>query len=405
MTSAPLARRSFLAGATAAGLTAGLAAALPGTAEAAVRGATAADRHGSHHDRDTTPLWQQAAAKGIVFGSSIATWQLDDDYPAVHAREAALLWPEDDLLWYQLKPKPGSRLKFAKGDEIFALADANKQLKIGAFLVWDEGFGDGWSDDDLWGLNRKQAEKLLYGVVTEEVAHYRGRLQAWVVANEVTDPNDADRFGFRTNVPWYDTIGRGYVAECFHLAEAGDPGALRVINEFGFETVNQYGDKPEPRRKAFLKAIDTLLADGVSVQAAGIQGHLLADRFEQRFHPRGYRAFLKELADRGLQILITELDVLDDGLPKNVKIRDRGVADVYRRYLDVVLDEPAVKVVNAFGLTDRYTWLDEDQPREDGAHRRPLAFDQKLRPKRAFDAISRSFAGAPVRPQLWPLAR
>jgi endo-1,4-beta-xylanase len=402
MTASPLARRTLLAG-TAAGLAAG---ALTSPARAA--SARPHGHHGHHaHDRDPdpTPLWQVAVAKGLIFGSSIASWQLDDTYPALHAREAALLWPEDDLLWYQLKPTPTSPLDFTAGDTMIDFAETNGQLTVSGFLVWDEGFGDGWTDDDLWGLTKQQAKKLLYGVVRKEVAHYRGRMNGWIVANEVTDPNDGDSNGFRTNVPWYSTIGPGYIGECFHLAEDGDPGALRLINEFGFETVNQYGDKAEARRKAFLKALDTLLGQGVPVQGVGVQAHLLADGFADKFHPHGYRQFLGDIADRGMPIFITELDVLDDGLPTNIAVRDQGVADVYSRYLDVALDEPAVKVVNAFGLTDRYTWLDEDMPRDDGAHRRPLAYDRMLRPTPAHDAISQALAGAPVRPQLWPLAR
>jgi endo-1,4-beta-xylanase len=62
-----------------------------------------------------------------------------------------------------------------------------------------------------------------------------------------------------------------------------------------------------------------------------------------------------------------------------------------------------VKVVVAFGLTDRYTWLDEDYPREDGRHRRPLAFDRHLQPKPAYHAISHAFRHAPERHQLWKL--
>jgi endo-1,4-beta-xylanase len=390
-------RRSLLVGATAGGLATGFATGLHGPSAEAV---TAAERR-----RTRPPLWQQAAKKGIVFGSSIATWQLDDTYPALHAREAALLFTEDDLLWYQLKPKPKAPLNFEPGDEIIAFAEQNKQLTIGAHLVWDEGFGEGWTDDDLWGLSKRKAEKLLYGVIREEVAHYKGRINGWIVANEVTDPYDANKHGFRTNVPWFETIGPGYIAECFYLAEEGDPGALRIINEFGFETANEFGEGPGPRRKAFLKAIDRLLDRGVPVQAAGIQGHLLADRFGERFHAAGYRKFLRELADRGLHILITELDVLDEGLPKDIKVRDRGVADAYRRYLDVALDEEAVKAVIAFGLTDRYTWLDEDRPREDGAHRRPLAFNRALRRKPAYFAISRAFRNAPTRQLLWPLEK
>jgi endo-1,4-beta-xylanase len=84
-----------------------------------------------------------------VFGSSIATWQLDPEYRQLHARECGLLWPEDDLLWYHLKPTPDSPLDFSSGDRIFRVARRHQQLRIGAFLVWDEGFGDGWSEDDL----------------------------------------------------------------------------------------------------------------------------------------------------------------------------------------------------------------------------------------------------------------
>src|SRR3712207_2679425 len=99
------------------------------------------------------------------------------------------------------------------------------------------------------------------------------------------------------------------------------------------------------------------------------------------------------------------MDVNDDGLPKNRRQRDRGVADVYRRFLDVTLDEKAVKVVIAFGLTDRYTHLQEDFPREDGGRRRPLAFNQNLRPKPAYRAISRAFRHAPKRKMLWKLEK
>ncbi|WP_433158059.1 endo-1,4-beta-xylanase [Kribbella sp. CA-247076] len=387
-----ISRRSLLLGA------AGAAVGVPTVSTVASTGVPAAAS-------GRVPLWRVAARNGIVFGSSIATWQLDETYPALFAREAGLLFTEDDLLWYQLKPTPDAPLNFGPGDEIVAFAEANQQLTIGAHLAWDEGFGDGWSEDDLWGLSRAEARRLLYGVIRAEVAHYRGRMNGWIVANEVTDPDEADRHGFRTNVPWYSTIGPAYIADSFHLAKEGDPKALRIVNEFGFETVNEWGDPPEPRRRAFLKAIDRLLDQGAPVQAAGIQGHLLADGFAAKFDERGYRAFLRELADRGLAILITELDVLDDGLPAAIGPRDRAVADVYRRYLDVTLDEKAVKAVVAFGLTDRYTWLEEDQPREDGAPRRPLAFDSELRPKPAYDAIGTALRNAPERRQLWRLRK
>ncbi len=371
-----IARRSVLLGAA-------------GAAATGVVGALPADAAQSSVANDEVALWRTAFRRGILFGSSTATWQLSDkNYARLFGHEAAILFTQDDLLWYRLKPTPASKLDFTFGDQIIDFAERHHQLVFGAHLVWDEGFGDGWTDDDLWGLDQKSARRLLYGTVKRVVRHYRGRVAAWSVANEVTDPKGKQ--GLRTNVPWYNTIGPGYVARAFHIAHEEDRNALLVINEFGFETVNQYGDQPADRQRATLQVIDRLLNEGVPVHALGIQAHLQADHFADRFHPRAYRRFLAEVADRGLKILITELDVLDDGLPANATTRDRMVAETYQRYLDVAVDEPAVAAVMAFGLSDRYTWLQEDYPREDGAPRRALAYNQKLQPKRARNAISHS---------------
>jgi endo-1,4-beta-xylanase len=381
----PVPRRSLLLGA--AGI-AGLAAAgLPaGPALASAR---------------RPPLWKIARERGIAYGSSIATWQFDDEYPALYARESKLLFTEDDLLWYRLKPAPDAPLDFTYADQIIGFAEANHMRVFGAHLVWDEGFGEGWPEDYLWTISEEEARELLFGTLEATVRRYRGRVDAWSVANEVTSP-EGER-GFRTDVPWWETIGPSYVAEAFHLAHAADPRALMVINEFGFETVNEYGDEPEPRRRATLQVIDKLLRDGAPVQALGVQAHLLADRFAERFDARAYTRWLDRVADRGLEILITELDVLDDGLPAAVGPRDAAVADVYRRYLDVALSHKAVKAVMSFGLTDRYTWLQEDLPREDGAARRPLPFDEDLAPKPAYRALARELGCAPRRRPLWTL--
>jgi endo-1,4-beta-xylanase len=57
--------------------------------------------------------------------------------------------------------------------------------------------------------------------------------------------------------------------------------------------------------------------------------------------------------------------------------------------------------VMTFGLSDRYTWLQEDYPRDDGAPRRPLPYDDALRPKPAYEALSRGLANAARRRPVW----
>jgi endo-1,4-beta-xylanase len=76
-------------------------------------------------------------------------------------------------------------------------------------------------------------------------------------------------------------------------------------------------------------------------------------------------------------------------LPADIATRDRGVADVYRRYLDAALREPVVSTVMTFELSDKYSWLQEDYPRADGAARRPLPYDDRMRPKPAYYALRR----------------
>ena len=68
-------------------------------------------------------------------------------------------------------------------------------------------------------------------------------------------------------------------------------------------------------------------------------------------------------------------------------------------------EQRAVKSVMTFGLSDRYTWLQEDFAREDGAARRPLPYNEELKAKPAYRALVRSLNGAPRRRPLWKAPR
>jgi len=84
-----------------------------------------------------------------------------------------------------------------------------------------------------------------------------------------------------------------------------------------------------------------------------------------------------------------------------VGTRDAAIADVYALFTKTVLAEPAVRTLITFGLSDRYTWLQEDYPREDGEPRRPLPFDENMHPKPPYDALHAGLAGATKREPLW----
>lgn len=394
-----LSRRAVLG--QAAGVSAALASGLPLVTRAGDPSPVASPAASPVTARYThTPLWRTALDNRIVFGTSLATWQAEDaEYLPLVDYEAAVLFTEDDLLWYKLRPTPDADLDFTYADQFYAMAEAQQQLVLGAHLVWDEGFGEGWAEDDLWGLDEATARRLLFDTLTETVSRYRGRTAGWIVVNEVIDAHEDD--GIRRDYPWYETLGGpGFIAEAFQAAHAADPDALLILNEFGFETDDEYDTAADKRERA-LRVIDGLLEAGAPVQALGVQAHLEGADFASRFDAEAYRRFLGEVADRGLKILITELDVLDDGLPADATQRDAIVAEMYGTYLDVALAEPAVGSLITFGLTDRYTWLQEDYPRDDGEHRRPLPYDEDLERKPAWGAIETALARAPSRGLLW----
>jgi endo-1,4-beta-xylanase len=342
------------------------------------------------------PLWQTAFRQGILYGSTTATWQISDAaYRRLYAREAAILSTEDDFLWYRVRPSPTSGVRFKYSDEIVAFAKQHHMLMFGAHLVWDQGYGNGWKQSDFFGMNTSTAKRYLWGTVDALVKRYRGRIAIWSVANEVLNGN-----GLRTDVPWYLSLGPSYVADAFHRVHSLDPRATLLLNDYGYETDDSFALAAD-KRTATLDFLDQLLHDHVPVHGLGIQAHLNAGQFADGFDEKAYRSFLAEVADRGLKILITELDVLDDGLPPNIAARDRGVADVYHRYLDTALQEPKVASVITFGVSDRYTWLQEDFPRDDGVPRRPLPFDRNLHPKPAYTALSTSLKNAPPRIAVW----
>ena len=120
-----------------------------------------------------------AKQRGLFYGTSTATWQISDaEYRAKVRRHANILLPEDDLLWYQLKPTPDSPLDFKPGDKIVGFAERNNQLIIGAHLVWDEGFGDGLDRRRPLGAQPQGEAGAALRHGPQGGAHYKGRVTA-----------------------------------------------------------------------------------------------------------------------------------------------------------------------------------------------------------------------------------
>jgi endo-1,4-beta-xylanase len=64
----------------------------------------------------------------------------------------------------------------------------------------------------------------------------------------------------------------------------------------------------------------------------------------------------------------------------------------------VVLPHPAVAMVNCWGLSDRYNWIeDSGMRRKDGRRSRAQLFDDDLAPKPVYQVLQDGLNAAPAR--------
>jgi endo-1,4-beta-xylanase len=328
-----------------------------------------------------------AETRNLAFGCAVEPEVMDRDqeFAALVRRQADVLTPENAMKWNALRPSQ-DRFEFAAGDHVVALAQAQNAFVHGHCLVWHEAMPD-WTQT---ALDRRTAHTLLLEHIRTVVGHYAGRVQSWDVVNEAVERNDKRPDGLRAS-PWLKALGPDYIDQAFHMAIEADPSARLAISDYGLEYDNV--DWMVDKRQTLLGLLHGMRTRDVPVHALAIQGHLDASR--PPVFGEGLYRFLGQVANLGYEIYITELDVNDQMLPGTVAQRDAIIADHYRAFLKVALLEPAVKMVNTWGLSDRHTSKSTMFPRADGAEVRPLPFDSELRPKAAALAIAEALRAAP----------
>jgi len=340
-------------------------------------------------------LRKLAAEKGLVYGTTISAAQISQDREFVDLilRQVALVVAENEMKWgFMNRGAPGDD-DYGPADTIANFALENDLILRGHNLLW-------YHRTPSWFFDlttRQEIEKAIVERVRSLAGRYRGRVHSWDVVNEPIEPKDGREDSLRTDV-FLEMFGPDYLELAYRTARETDPAARLVVNEYDIEL-----DAPEQeaRRTALLKLLHRMKQSEIPIDAVGIQAHLSCASGPP-FSAAILRRFLTEIAGLGLTIQITELDVTDENGPVGEAARDRLVADTYSRFLDAALDEPAVKMVVTWGLSDRHSWIVRRETyqskwRGDASPSRPLPFDAELKPKPAFEAIAQAFAHAPQR--------
>ena len=355
-------------------------------------------------------LRQLAASKGILYGGfpqrAYNELPQDQQFQRIFKQEYQVL--VGGFFGVTVGPFGANSYNFNQTDTFLNFATQNNLIFRGHPLIWNE-FNSSWLIDKFKASDTTNSEidQIFTNHITAIAQRHAGKVHSWDVVNEAIrvedgrsdNLKDTTKSGVRGEKyrTWLNFLGADYIERAFKIAAQADPNAILTYNDNGLTYSNPYGTSyEEQRRTAVLKLLERLLAKGTPVHALGIQSHLEGHR-NSEFDAQKFRKFLSDVASMGLKIIISELDVRDHKLPKNIAERDRLVAEAYYQYLSVVLDEPAVTQVISWGLTDRHTWITDFAPRSDGAAVRPLLLDREYLRKPAWKAVARALKEAPRR--------
>jgi endo-1,4-beta-xylanase len=313
----------------------------------------------------------------IPYGAAVRAGVLASDsaYREAIIANCQLIVPEGEMKWPDIHPVR-DQYRFEKADELVDFARQHNIGIRGHTLAWYGGMPE-WTAAIS---GRAEAERKLIDHIETVVSRYRGAIPSWDVVNEPLVDWPQDEFSLRPSI-WTSQIGPDYLSIALRAAAAADPDAQLVVNEYDVE---YEGPRFAARRKALIGLLRRLRDRGVPLHAVGLQAHLFASRTIDR---DALQQFLAEIATLKLDVLVTELDVIDYELPGEVSRRDAMVAALADQFLGAVWDVVRPKAILTWGLSDRYTWVPTYFKRKDGLPNRPLPFDADFKRKPLFDVI------------------
>lgn len=279
---------------------------------------------------------------------------------AENAMKPALIHPEEN------------RYSWDNADKIVAFAQANGMKVRGHTLCWHNQTA-AWMFKDAQGktVTKEVALARLKDHITTVVSRYKGKVYAWDVLNEAIDDSDSAKM-YRETM-WYKICGEEFIPKVFQWAHEADPKAVLFYNDYNTEN-------PVKRDKIYM-FLKKLIAEGVPVNAVGLQGHWNVNDPSEK----NLRDAIDKFASLGLKVQVTELDVKSVGSKADTAKtytpeREQNQMDFYKMIFKVFREKKDVITgVTFWGLSDGRSWVDWP-----GRRTYPLLFDNNFKPKKAY---------------------
>ncbi|WP_439489491.1 endo-1,4-beta-xylanase [Algoriphagus sp.] len=310
----------------------------------------------------------------------------DEKVNAVIQENFNSLSPENGLKWQLVHPEL-DQYNFEFGDEYVALGEKIGAFTIGHCLVWHQQVPR-WVfvDDNQQQLSKEALISRMEEHIETVAGRYKGKIHGWDVVNEAFNEDGSYR-----ESDWYKIAGKDFMKAAFRKAHEVDPEAELYYNDYNVWRAS--------KRKGILDFAKEMVAEGIKVDAIGMQGHYQLDSPTLEEIEQG----IIDIHEAGFKVMITELDVdvlprpnraegadlnmnfanSDEYNPFKDGITPEAEARLAQRYADIfdIYERHKDKItrVTFWGLGDRNSWLNNFPVR--GRTNYPLLFDRNLDPK------------------------
>ncbi|MFZ6656934.1 endo-1,4-beta-xylanase [Undibacterium sp. TJN19] len=266
---------------------------------------------------------------------------------------------------------------FAGADALASYAHQHGMVLHGHALVWHSDY-----QIPVWMKNYQgDWEKMLASHVSQICAHFAGTVRSWDVVNEAID--DLHPAGYRASI-FYEKIGKSYIEKAFIAAHAADANAELYYNDYNIEG-------SQGKLDFMLRMIDDFKSRQIPLHGIGFQMHVSSDGpgIAQ------IRKSFKAVADRGLKVRISELDVAMNQQRQFSTFTPAVAAQQKARYKAIITAyleavPPAQRGgITFWGLLDGDSWIGKRYQRPDW----PLLFADDYSAKPALSGVAEALTG------------